>query len=87
VWSNKTAADRALRDANVGALCYREYLYSKVTRRSLQETVYQLAGARMNKREAYFDPAVIPDPRAWLEERLGPLAAFEVGEPNAGNKS
>jgi hypothetical protein len=41
----------------------------------------------MNKREAYFDPAVIPDPRAWLEERLGPLAAFEVGEPNAGNKS
>jgi hypothetical protein len=32
---------------------------------------YKLAGPKMNRREAFIDR---PDPRAWLEERLGPLA-------------
>jgi len=40
--------------------------------------VYQLAGPKMNRRTALFDPAVLPDPRAWLEDRLGPLAFFEI---------
>jgi hypothetical protein len=40
--------------------------------------LYQTAGKGMQKRHGFFDPAVIPDPRAWLEERLGPLAYFEV---------
>ena len=35
---------------------------------------YQLAGAKMKRRLGYFDPAVIPDARAWLGVRLGPLA-------------
>jgi putative DNA primase/helicase len=38
------------------------------------EVRYQLAGAKMNRRRGYFDPAVIPDPSAWLEAWLGPLA-------------
>jgi putative DNA primase/helicase len=35
---------------------------------------YQLKGPKMNQRVAYFDQQVIPDPRAWLEQRLGALA-------------
>jgi hypothetical protein len=43
---------------------------------------------------AWFDRAVIGDPRTWLEDRLGPLATYEVvvvqetieapAEPRAG---
>jgi hypothetical protein len=53
-------------------------------RRSLQQGIpklpdfarveYQLAGPKMNKRVGYFDLALIPDPRAWLSQRLGPLS-------------
>jgi hypothetical protein len=35
----------------------------------------------MNRRVSYLDPAVIPDPRAWLEERLGSLKVFSEGGP------
>jgi hypothetical protein len=38
---------------------------------------YQHPGARQKWRTAYFDRAVVPDPRAWLETRLGRLADFE----------
>ena len=31
-------------------------------------------------RRAYFDLSLIPEPRLWLEERLGVLAHFEVVE-------
>jgi putative DNA primase/helicase len=50
-------------------------------RRSLQQGVpklpgferveYQLAGAKMNKRVGFFDLTFIPDPHAWLSQRLG----------------
>ena len=39
---------------------------------------YQPAGPGMKPRTAFVDPAVLPDPRAWLEQRLGPLAKFEL---------
>jgi hypothetical protein len=38
--------------------------------------VYQRPGERQNP--AWVDPGVVPDPRAWLEARLGPLAGFEI---------
>ena len=41
---------------------------------------YQRPGARQKWRTGDFDPAVVPDPRAWLESRLGPLAAFHISE-------
>jgi hypothetical protein len=47
---------------------------------------YQLVGARQHWRSARFDPAVVPDPRAWLEARLGPLAGFEVEAPGRGKR-
>jgi hypothetical protein len=28
---------------------------------------------------------IVPDPRAWLEERLGPLAYFEAAQPEAAS--
>lgn len=39
---------------------------------------YQPAGVGRRWRAARFDPDVIADPRAWLEARLGRLAAFEL---------
>ncbi|WP_167858773.1 hypothetical protein, partial [Methylobacterium nonmethylotrophicum] len=46
---------------------------------------YQQPGARQKWRTGAYDPAVVPDPRAWLEARLGPLAKFEIisAEPAA----
>jgi putative DNA primase/helicase len=35
---------------------------------------YQLVGAKMNERLAYFDLTVVPYPMSWIEERLGPVA-------------
>ena len=35
---------------------------------------YQLKGRNMKPRIAYFNLTVVPDPHAWLETRLGPLA-------------
>jgi hypothetical protein len=35
---------------------------------------YQLAGAKLKRRVGYFDRTLIPDPCAWLQEKLGPLA-------------
>jgi hypothetical protein len=45
---------------------------------------YQHPGPRQKWRAFRFDPDVRPDPRAWLESRLGPLAGFEVAAPHVG---
>jgi hypothetical protein len=40
---------------------------------------FRVAGAKGGKvSRAWFNPAVIPDPKAWLETRLGALSFFEV---------
>lgn len=39
---------------------------------------YQLPGPRQKWRIFRFDPSAVPDPKAWLEERLGPLAGFKI---------
>ena len=39
---------------------------------------YQPVGAGQKLRHAYFDTRIIPEPKAWIEERLGSLAAFKV---------
>ena len=45
---------------------------------------YQLPGPRQKWRTFRYAPGVIPDPRAWLESRLGPLAGFEIDGPVLG---
>jgi Bifunctional DNA primase/polymerase, N-terminal/Primase C terminal 2 (PriCT-2) len=42
-----------------------------------QRVTYQPMGPKMNKRTGYFDPARVPDPKVWLESRLGPLKVFK----------
>ena len=41
---------------------------------------YHPAGKGQRPRHAWWDPQVIPDPREWLEQRLGPLVRLEVVE-------
>ena len=48
---------------------------------------YQLKGPKMKQRLGHFDRTLIPDPRTWLTERLGPLACFEVVEPGRKNET
>jgi putative DNA primase/helicase len=59
-WPNDTAARRSLQQGV-------PYLPG------FEQVEYQLAGPKMNKRIGYFDLTIIPDPRAWLEARLGRL--------------
>jgi hypothetical protein len=40
---------------------------------NFERVEYQLAGPKMKQRVGYFNLTLIPDPRAWLEARLGPL--------------
>ncbi|MGU3537740.1 hypothetical protein [Methylobacterium sp. A54F] len=44
---------------------------------------YQRPGPRQKWRTGTYEPAVIPDLRAWLESRLGPLAGFDILETAA----
>ena len=39
---------------------------------------YRPAGNGRPPRHAYFDLRIVPDPKGWLEERLGELAGFEA---------
>jgi hypothetical protein len=90
VWANTRAADRSLE------LLYRSMSRCSgakggTPRQSLIESLhktlswcscsYQPCGPRMKRRTAAFDPVVLPDPCAWLESRLGPLAFFEIDAP------
>jgi hypothetical protein len=60
LWSNVKAAYRTVQQG-IPAIPH------------FEPVIYQLAGAKMKRRLAYFDRNMIPDPRAWLEARLGPL--------------
>jgi hypothetical protein len=39
---------------------------------------YRPVGGGQKDRNARFDQTMISDPRAWLEDRLGPLAKYEL---------
>ena len=60
LWSNQKAAYRTVQDGVPGLPGF-------------EQVHYQLKGPKMNRRLAYFDRTLIPDPEAWLRERLGPL--------------
>jgi hypothetical protein len=63
IWPNRTKADRTIKQG-VPSLP------------GFQPVTYQLVGDKMKPRVAYFDLSLIPDPQAWLEERLGKLKAL-----------
>jgi hypothetical protein len=60
LWPNEKAADRTI-------------AMGVPTLPGFDMITYQLDGPSMRRRTAYFDRKLIPDPRAWLEARLGPL--------------
>jgi putative DNA primase/helicase len=60
LWLNQTAARRTL---NQGVPVLPGF----------EPVTYQLKGPKMKRRLAYFDRTLIPDPEAWLRERLGDL--------------
>ena len=39
--------------------------------------IYQKAGPKQHEAEGFADLDIVPDPKSWLEARLGPLAHFE----------
>lgn len=89
LWPSIEATKKALQRApdQTGTFPYRDYLKGM----SLSGTAriqYRLAGERQRPAVALVDLDRIPEPRAWLEARLGPLAAYDGPEapddtPNA----
>ena len=65
LWSNEKAA-------------YRTFKEGVPDLPGFERVEYQLAGPKMNRREALFDRSLIPDPLAWLETRLGALCPGNV---------
>jgi hypothetical protein len=83
IWPNEIAARRTLEvgfDGRGGGVDHDALrgLSFKHNDQVLLTVEYQLSGPGQKRRKAYFDSGVVTDPRAWLEERLGELAAFEV---------
>jgi putative DNA primase/helicase len=76
IWANDTAARRTLEELEQEP---QRELFAQLLHR-WRKVEYQLHGPKMNRRTAYIDPTRIADPKAWLEERLGPLELFEPEE-------
>ncbi len=67
-----------------GTNCYYRDLYNSKMSPSSAEVTYRPAGAGHRARTACVDLARIPDPEAWLTNRLGPLALCDIAAPPAG---
>lgn len=74
LWSTAAAArqDRSRSVTN----CYYRDLYNSQMSHSSAEVTYRPEGAGHRARSARVDLSRIPDPEAWLTNRLGPLASF-----------
>jgi hypothetical protein len=78
VWGNTIAVDRMLKELRKDPAALKKLIAS------WRPVTYQLAGAKMKQRVGYFDPNVVSDPRAWLEQRLGQLKVFVEDGPTLG---
>jgi hypothetical protein len=76
IWKNDMAAKRTLDQMR------KEPLVGKLIA-DWRIITYQLIGPKMNSRVGYFDHG-IPDPKVWLEQRLGPLKIYREGGPEFG---
>ncbi|MBC7152736.1 MAG: toprim domain-containing protein [Rhizobium sp.] len=76
LWSTAAAArqDRSRSVTN----CYYRDLYNSQMSHSSAEVTYRPEGPGHRARTACVDLSRIPDPEAWLSNRLGPLASFEL---------
>jgi len=87
LWRTRAAAKSALQRAVDKSTSYRERLGANPTRditlirectQPLRAVEYQRAGAGRSAAMAFYDPAVVPDPVAWLFEKLGELADWDA---------
>jgi putative DNA primase/helicase len=76
LWPSAAAArqDRTRSVTN----CYYRDLYNSQMSHSSVEVTYRPEGSGNRARNARVDLARIPDPEAWLTNRLGPLAQFKM---------
>ncbi|MBW6496631.1 MAG: hypothetical protein K0B16_19155, partial [Burkholderiaceae bacterium] len=79
LWPSADAA-RQDRSRSVTNDYYRD-LYNSQMSHSSAEVTYRPAGAGHRARTAHVDLARIPDPEAWLTNRLGPLAHCDIAAP------
>ena len=79
LWSSAAAArqDRSRSVTN----CYYRDLYNSQMSHSSVEVTYRPVGAGHRTRVARVDLTRIPDPEAWLTNRLGPLAHCDIAVP------
>ncbi|MFN6999583.1 MAG: hypothetical protein ACK4ST_06070 [Elioraea tepidiphila] len=77
--------DAARQDGRSVRNCYYRDLHNSRSSHSSSVVSYRPAGPGQKDRQARFDLELVPDPRGWLETRLGTLAHFEMlgGEPSS----
>ncbi len=76
LWATADAA-RQDRSRSVTNCYYRDLNNSQMSHSSAEVT-YRPTGAGHRSRTARVDLSRIPDPEAWLTNRLGPLASFDI---------
>ena len=82
LWSSAAAArqDRSRSVTN----CYYRDLYNSQMSHSSAEVTWRPEGPGHRARTARVDLSSIPDPEAWLTNRLGPLAQCDIAAPTGG---
>lgn len=76
LWPTRDAAKK--QNQRRGTNCYYRNSSNSSLSPSSSVVTYRPAGAGQKDRQARFDLTLIPDPRAWLDARLGQLAHFEM---------
>jgi putative DNA primase/helicase len=76
LWPTREAAKKD--GQRKGTNCYYRDLYNSEMSPSSAEVTYRPEGPGHRARTARVDLARIPDPEAWLTNRLGPLASFDI---------
>ena len=79
LWPTREAAKKD--GQRKGTNCYYRDLYNSQMSPSSVEMTYRPAGPGHRARVARVDLARIPDPEAWLTNRLGPLAHCDIAAP------
>lgn len=76
LWPTRDAAKK--QNQRRGTNCYYRNSSNSSLSPSSAVVTYRPAGAGQKDRQARFDLTLIPDPRVWLDARLGQLAHFEM---------
>lgn len=79
LWSSAAAARQDIHRAAERSVTFCYYRNSLIAFCHTPLRVrYRLTGPGQKARDAIFDASVVPDPQAWLQARVGPLAAYHI---------